>query len=264
MYIQYKLVLRKLTGTQSEIIEIIDDQPKILTSKDPIIKSIKLQFQNNQEISAGLFVTFNFHSEDMTLEIAERNTESLLNSIINLLIYKLNVSISEPKIHAYAVVDKSVVASGSITLYNPEHYELPELDYSWLADNIDSSTLSQELKSSSHFQMYKSILLVENVISRFLLLYSLLYELKQNQYKTDTYIQEKEPEVRMIESTKRHRKDKEEPNLETEYTWWRNQSQHMQDDTSINEITKNYSKLIDGLQQIVFQAIIESLKLSPN
>ena len=76
-------------------------------------------------------------------------------------------------------INKSVVASGSITLDNPEHYELPKLDYSWLADNIASSTFSQKLKSSSHFQIYKSILLVESVTSRYLLLYSLLYELKK-------------------------------------------------------------------------------------
>lgn len=258
MYIQYKLDLKKLTGNQFEIIETQDNQPEILILDNPTIRVIKIQFQKNQEINMDLFITFEFHSKDITLETAVKSSTPILNDIINLLVYKLNVSILEPKINAYNTVDKCVAATGSMTIYNLNHYVLPELDYSWLTDSIFSTNLSQKLKISTHYQMYKSIILLENVTSRFLLLYSLLYEMKKGQKNLDIYIQTKEPEVEMIKSTNT---SKWAPEWETIYTWWRNQSQHIQDDTSINETIAHYSKLVDALQHIVFQAILESLNL---
>ncbi|SYZ77251.1 hypothetical protein [Trichococcus shcherbakoviae] len=261
MHIQYKLDLKKMSGMQTKIIEIKDKQAKILKLDNPEVQHIIMKFQENQDTSMGLFITFHFYSEDLTLENAKAISAPLLNNIINLLVYKLLVSISDPKINAYDTVDGSMHASGSITLYNLEHYELPEIDYSWLENNIDSSNLSEILQTSGRFQMYKSILLVENVTSRFLLLYSLLYEMKKNQNGIDRYIMRKEPKVKMIKSKNKNKKGS---NLETAYTWWRNQSQHMQKDTSINEITQNYSQLIDGLQLIVFQAILGSLQLPYN
>lgn len=255
MYIQYKLNLKKMSGMGPEIIKIKDILPGKIVIDNPIIRNIEIQFQENQDISTELLITFQFNSEKITLEDTKKCTDSLLNNITNLLVYKLHISISEPQIYAYNTTEARVVASGSITIYKPEHYQLPELDYDWIGKNINSSDLSEKLKTSVHFQMYKSILSVENIISRFLLMYSVLYDLKGEQYNVDRYIKSKEPTTLMIPTTKTYGKK----NPETVYTWWRNQSLHMQDDTLINEIIKNYSQLIDGLQQIVFQAIIESL-----
>lgn len=255
MYIQYKLNLKKMSGMGPEIIKIKDILPGKIVIDNPIIRNIEIQFQENQDISTELLITFQFNSEKITLEDTKKCTDSLLNNITNLLVYKLHISISEPQIYAYNTTEARVVASGSITIYKPEHYQLPELDYDWIGKNINSSDLSEKLKTSVHFQMYKSILSVENIISRFLLMYSVLYDLKGNQSEVDKYIESKEPKVSVRTSTRKHGVNIDE----TVYTWWRNQSQHMQNDTSINDINKHYSELIDGLQQIVFQAINESL-----
>ena len=245
MYIQYKTTLNGLIGKKTEYIPINND----------FIYHIELHFDEYNETQNYLFIKFVLKTTEHTLEFAAAMTQPLLNSIIDLLVVQFNVPIEEPKVHAYQTKDKHVVATGLISIYAPQEYELTSSDYAWLTSEIISTKFSDKLKSNSYFQKYKSIILKEGTISRFLLLYSLLYEMKGNQKSVDSYIKEKEPEVQLIPSTKPSKQD------ETVYTWYRNQAEHMQTDTSITNIEKKCTELIGSLQLLVFNAVKESFDI---
>ena len=240
MYIQYKTEVEGITKKQKLRIPLNENQ----------LTYVELNFQGTTEIEDNLFITFLFSTTVQTLQDAEKMTKPLLDNIVNLLIFKFNVPIKEPSIHAYEVAERHLLATSSITLYNPQQYELTGTDYNWLNSEINSSVLSSKLNSNTYFPKYKSILTVEDEISRFLLLYGLLYEIKGSQRSVDTYIKRKEPHVKMMPSTKSNT-----ANDETIYTWWRNQAQHMQNNTDIEQVAENFIGLVDSLQELVFYAI---------
>lgn len=240
MYIQYKTEVKGITKKQKLRIHLNDNS----------LTYAELNFQGTTEIGDNLFITFPLSTTVQTLQDAERMTKTSLDDIINLLIFKFNVPIKEPSIHAYEVVERHLLATSSITLYNLQQHELTDTDYNWLDSEIKSSALSSKLKSNTYFSKYRSILTVEDEISRFLLLYGLLYEIKGSQRSVDTYIKTKEPTVKMMPSTKSPQADDE-----TIYTWWRNQAQHMQNNTDIEKVVENFVDLVSSLQGLVFDEI---------
>ncbi|MGE1054512.1 hypothetical protein [Bacillus cereus] len=244
MYIRYKTEVKGITRNQKLRI------PLNVNS----LTHVELNFQETTEIGDNLFITFPFSTVVQTLQDAEKMTKPLLDNIINLLIFKFDVPIKKPSIHDYKVADRHLLGRGSITLHNQQRYELTDADCNWLDSEINTSTLSSKLKLNTYFFKYKSILTVEDEISRFLLLYGLLYEIKGSQASVDTYIKKKESNVKMLPSTKSGKSGNE-----TIYTWWRNQAQHMQNSTDIEQVTQNFVKLVDPLQELVFNAIKDTI-----
>ncbi|GAB1807653.1 hypothetical protein [Priestia megaterium] len=240
MYIQYK--------TEAKGIKKKEELQIPLNTGS--INYVKLVFEETKGIYDNLFVTFYFSTTVNNLQDAETITKPLLDDIINLMVYKFNTTIKKPTIHSYEVEAAKLIATGSIKLQNLQQYELTETDHSWLCSEINSLALISKLKLNVHFLQYKSIMTVEDEISRFLLLYGLLYEIKGNQSSVDTYIKAKEPNVKMLQTTRSGQNY-----LETIYTWWRNQAQHMQSTTDIEKVTQQFINLVDSLQELVFEAI---------
>jgi hypothetical protein len=214
-----------------------------------------LVFEKTKEIYDILFVTFYFSTTVKSLQDAETLTRPLLDDIINLMVYKFNATFNKPNINGYKVEQAWVKASASITLQNIQQYELTETDRNWLSSEVNSQALISKLKLNVHFIQYKSILTIEDDVSRFLLLYALLYEMKgKKQGLVDTYIQTKEPSVPMRPTTRPDKKYDE-----TIYSWWRNQAQHMESTTDIEDVTKQFIDLVGSLQELVFEAIKDEI-----
>lgn len=239
MYIQYKTEVKRITKKQALQISI---------NISPIT-DVKLNFQETNEFYDILFITF-LLSTPVNLEDAEKITKPLLDNIINLMVYKFNATLKKPSINGYKVEEGHVIARGEITIHNLQQHELTDTDCAWLDSEINSSVVTSKLKSNAYFLQYKSILTVEDEISRFLLLYGLLYEIKGDQLSVDRYIKTKEPNVTMLQATREDRSYNE-----TIYTWWRNQAQHMQNDTDIELVQQNFVELVDSLQRLTFDAI---------
>lgn len=239
MYIQYKTEVKGITNKQ--VLQLpLNVGP---------ITDVELNFQETNEFYDILFITF-LLSTPVTLEDAEKITTPLLDNIINLMVYKFNATFKKSSINGYKNEDGHVIARGAITLHNLQQHELTDTDCAWLDTEINSSVVTSKLKSNAHFLQYKSILTVEDKISRFLLLYGLLYEIKGDQRSVDTYIKTKEPNVALLQTTREDRSYNE-----TIYTWWRNQAQHMQNDTDIEKVKQHFVELVDSLQKLTFDAI---------
>lgn len=244
MYIQYKTEVKGLTKEQELRIPINDGS----------IGYVKLVFEKTQELHEILFVTFYFSITVKSLMDAEILTGGLLENIINLMVFKFNATIKKPTIHAYEVEETSVIASASITLHNINVNEMTVTDSSWLISEVSSAALSAKLKFNANFSQYRAILTVEDDVSRYLLLYALMYEIKGNQLAVDNYIKTKEPSVVMLQTTRSG-----QTYNETIYTWWRNQAQHMQSNTDIELIKKHFNTLVVPLQNLVFEAVKDGI-----
>lgn len=240
MYIQYKIEVNGLTKEQELRIPINDGS----------IGNVTLAFQKTQELHEILFVTFYFSTTVKRLMDAELLTGGILEDIINLMVFKFNATIKKTTIHAYEVEETSVIASASITLHNINVHEMTVTESSWLNTEVSSAALSTKLKLNANFLQYKAILTVEDDVSRYLLLYALLYEIKGTQKAVDNYIKTNEPSVVMLQTTRSGKTDDE-----TIYTWWRNQAQHMQSNTDIEQIKNHFNTLVEPLQNLVFEAV---------
>jgi hypothetical protein len=244
MYIQYKTEVKGLSKEQELRIPINDGS----------IGYVTLGFKKTQELNEILFVTFYFSRTVNRLMDAELLTRGILEDIINLMVFNFNAAIKKPIVHAYVVEEASVIASALITLHNIKVHELTIPESSWLCSEVNSSVFSSKLKINPNFLQYKAILTVEDDVSRFLLLYALLYEIKGNQLAVDNYIKTKEPSVLLLQTTRSGQSYNE-----TIYTWWRNQAQHMQSTTDIEDVTKHFNNLVEPLQNLVFEAVKDGI-----
>lgn len=239
-----------------EVKGIFKNLPLYINSFNNEIKTVEVLFEKTESNFDILFVKFYFNKNIDNLQKAEALTKPVLTNFINLLIYKFKVIFKEPLIHSYNVLEKTMMARGSITIYNQPFHEITEGDSKWLSEEIQNYSLLNRLKNNPYFLQYKSIIAVEDNVSRFLLLYGLLFEIKSTQKAVDKFIESEEINVIKRRTTKIDSNTKKRLTYkETIYTWWRNQAQHMQKNTNINEVTKQFNLLEGALKDLVFKAI---------
>lgn len=235
---------------------IIKVEPLSINPNNSDISNVQLLFEQTNSNFDILFIKFYFNKNINNLQEAETITRPFLTDFINLLIYKFNATFKNPSVHSYIIGKDSLIATGAITLYNQQNYKITEDDSKWLSEKIINQSLVNRLKLNPYFIQYKSILAIEDNISRFLLLYGLLYEIKTDQKSVDKYIENEEKNVIKLQTTKVHQKTKVRLTYdETIYTWWRNQAQHMQRSTDIVEVAKQFNTLESSLKDLVFKAI---------
>lgn len=277
MFIEFKSNLIKVSGNHIANITLNDTSTGVIDVNNDLISHARYVFQqheNGQDVYTSILIRFDFTSKEVTFDQAISVTKSVLDEMINLIAYKMNLYISEPIVNTCDVIDKKLIGSGSIEIYNILPYVLPDLDASWLSVNLKMANFLKEPKSKFHFQLYKHIISIESAAARFLMLYGLLWNITGNQIKLDEFIKAQKPEVKMEKSPKCYDEKFKEKNKDkfssdgklwvTIYTYWRNQSQHIQSDTSIEEVEFNYELLVDDFQGLVFKAITEKLIYKEN
>ncbi|MBD8109668.1 hypothetical protein [Priestia megaterium] len=245
MYIQYRMGVKGIIEKQLWKLNPISNE----------IDYVELFYEMNEKLSNNLFVTFYFSSTIKDVDEAENITRPLLDDLINLMIYKFNAIFDKPIINSHNIEEKVLIARGSITLYKQKQHVLNEQDYTWLSTKINDQHLVTKLKLNTHFLQYKSILSIEDDIARFLLLYGLLYEMQGcSQRNVDQYIKSEDSNVKMLTTTRPNSNSQE-----TIYTWWRNQAQHIQTTTDIEQVTEEFRNLVNSLNELVFKAIENEL-----
>lgn len=94
---------------------------------------------------------------------------------------------------------------------------------------------------------------VENHYARFMLLYGMLYDIKETQHKTDQYIEQYWSSHNLMSVTRPSRKN---PNMtETIYTYLRNCYGHLSKDVDIEKTNKEIDDVLEEFTEIVYSAI---------
>lgn len=245
MYIEYKVEIKGLTSEQ-----------KIkLNSENGYIDYVTLQFSDKpapDNMFEELYIRFYLRNTFDNVDKAKNITCPLVKNIFDLMIYKFSdsqIKLKHFMLNSHNIENKRLIGSAEISLYHIQSHEITSEDTQWLESEVKSQTLINKLNTNLYFIKYRSISMVEDKVARYLLLYSLLYDIKGSQRSVDSYIRQREPKVKMCPSTKNSKK------CETTYTWWRNQVEHMQKNTNINEVTKNIEDLVNPLNKLVFEAV---------
>ena len=246
MYIEYIVNIKGIIRAESLNIN--------LSNSD--VKNCELFFETTNSDFDILFIRFYFNKSIQSEDEAKSITIPLVNDLINVLIYTFNVTCKVPVVNGFHVANKTIIARGSIPIYNLEQYQLTEADCNWLSTNINDQILINKLKLNPYFLQYKSVLTIEDSVSRYLLLYGLLYEIKGDQDEVDKYIKSKIKKVIKRRTTKINKHTKKRlKKRETIYTWWRNQAQHMQNTTDIEKVAQQFKTLENSLRDLVYDAI---------
>ncbi|MCY9271455.1 hypothetical protein MOF24_06900 [Bacillus inaquosorum] len=246
MFIEYKTEVKNIQLVRNRKIPL----------KINSINEVNLFFNyDNNKFFNELFIRCSFEKPIKNLLEAKALSKPIIDNLINLMVYKFGAIIKEPTVHSYKTEEKEILASGSITLYDLPEYELNSNDYSWLTTEMDSQSLSLKLEKSVPFYRYKKIISEEDALSRFLLLYALLYDIKGGQDSVDRYIKSKDPNVEMKPTTRTNKQGVPAQKDETVYTWWRNQAQHLQTTTDIEDMIGKCRDLVDSLQELVLDEI---------
>jgi len=248
-YIEYLIDVKGFFSENSIEVSIYNEH---------ITKSVLSFIRKPNDTFDSLFIRFYFSESIPNREIATHLAKPLLDCVIKHMIYtwaQYYVSHREPMINSCFVENEDRRATGSIEITNENIVNISDSEIQDLLINISSTSLSSSMSQNEYFNKFIDILKEEDMVARYLLLYSLLLDIKSGHQKNvDEYIRIIEPNVQEFPT--------ERPNcnfMETKYSWWRNQSQHFQEMTNIKEISFNYKELVTPLQRIVFQAIIDEL-----
>jgi hypothetical protein len=190
------------------------------------------------------------------MEEARKETERLVNNVINILAYKFGAFFTEPFIIYEGEFGKSPTRRSAITLYNIENIQLSDVDKQDLKNSLNDDAFIDFLTNNPQEKIYRDIIFSQNKVGNFIALYSLLQEIighhsgkPAGQSDTDNFIRSQPNYMRQTDRDSTGRKDKNDvPIKETKYTWLRNQIGHTQSSTDIlvveTEIISIYSELV--------------------
>ncbi|MCM3567866.1 hypothetical protein [Neobacillus mesonae] len=196
-------------------------------------------------------VIFCFIVEDgLDIENLKIITKEKLIELIDLLLYKYNVVFYDFYLSKIELNESDAIGQTRFDMQIKIYQEISEVNKKELQNLIRDKHLIHSIQSKTNFQLFKEAMRVREEIGQFVILYSILIDLKgPQQFKVDNFIKSAEKNVELRTSTKN------ENQKETIYTWIRNQLGHTQKTSDLKEVRILVSNNIGKFIRIVKKAI---------
>lgn len=214
-----------------------------MTPSEMFLTKIEIGVKKNDQVMVCLYF-----KDGIEMEQAKNISENKIHNLTILLFYKLNV------------ITRNYIR------YRVEHQDYAEVtsqfDTKQVIYNVITTEEIRELKSflvnsdhllnNKYVELFYSAMSIHDSTAKYIFLYSILLQkyanYKQPQKEIDEYIRESVGEIEEKESTKHG-------NMETIYTWLRNQVGHTHENSDISEIRTKIEKHVHGFSELVKRAI---------
>lgn len=191
-------------------------------------------------------IRFELGSEVDDVESVKSLTLGFLGEILDGIASEFGGYIGRPFIEKMTISNRSYASrpfSCSVCVVTP--YE----DVNKLKETLESRVPF----SNRHLRLYRNCLQIPGAVARFMFFYSILLDLQgPSQKNVDDYIRRKRPSTKNMRSTKGNF-------METEYTYYRNQMGHTQNDADIPFVEQEIIRLEPDFGLLVRDAIFEQL-----
>ncbi|MGG7619540.1 hypothetical protein [Bacillus coreaensis] len=209
-----------------------------------------IRVEIEQESNNLLDVRFYFTDKVNDKERARNFTNDLLGDILHIVSYRFSISYNSIPIAYYSDGNRYVYGTASSTTLG-----LKQIigDFSSeLSDSLKNSKFIKELNSNPYHIFLRKIMLIDDTIAKFLLLYSLLALINgDKQKRVEKFIAEHDPNNELM--TRKRTDGTEE--TKSVYTSLRNKVGHVTDKEEIHTIITGMERTMNSLISLVKKAI---------
>jgi hypothetical protein len=197
---------------------------------------------------------FNLENGSLTEEEVKDATHQIAIDMINLISYLFNLSYKGLHTSVFCRNGKKI-QYGRATFSSFATLQIIGDNTLQIKEKFKDKSLLQELRNNPYHSMLREILSVNHTLSKYLLLYSLIYLISEdNQNRVETFIKGNEPNVEMMERIKSNGTTE----YKSVYTTLRNRIGHMNKDETIDNLTKDMSRTLNGLIRLAKLAVEET------
>lgn len=202
------------------------------------VKFVEMVWNGESCLNATFYLSDDVNDE----EEAKSLTNDLLKDIMNLISYRFNLNYNAYLVAFYRngkriVYGRAVMRSFATLQVIGDYTEE-------LSEGLRNNELLKELRYNPYHHLFRGIISIQDVISKYLLLYSLISLIKEdNQNKIDQFIATYEPNGEKMSRIRTSGKEE----TKSVYTTLRNKVGHITTNEDIRSITQDMNRTMDGL-----------------
>jgi hypothetical protein len=224
----------------------------------PLSNSFKIDYDTSkvtkievEKQDTSLILRFHFEDTNIKEEEVYESTHQLAIDITNLISYKFNLGSKSLHRSVFCRNGKRTLYGwGDITGFAT--MQMIGDNTLQIKEGVMDEALLKELRSNPYHSMFREIMLVNHTLSKYLLLYSLIYLIcGDNQKKVEAFVKDNEQNVEIMG----RKRSNGETEYTTVYTTLRNRIGHMSTDEGISSLTEDMTRTMNGLIRLARIAI---------